>query len=177
MTNQPRENLHIAPLAGYVPEIGRALWMLEDVRTVTGHRLEGIAPEVIDWQPPAGNSIGTILYHIAIIEMDWLYNEVMETQMPQSVWENFPYPVRGEDGRLNVITGVSLDAHYKRLDATRQLLLDAFKPMTLDDFRRPRAAERYDVTPAWVIYHLIEHEAEHRGELGTVRSLAEAALK
>ena len=176
MTTQTREQLHIPAIEGFAPEIGRAIWMLEDTRTVTGLRLEGIAPEVIDWQPPAGNSIGTLLYHIAAIEMDWLYTEVMESHLPESVWEPFSYPVRGADGRLTVVSGISLDAHFKRLDFTRRTLLDVFQHMSLEDFRRPRAAERYDVTPAWVIHHLIQHETEHRGEIAIIRSLAEAQL-
>ncbi len=48
--------------------------------------------------------------------------------------------------------------------------------MTLEDFRRPRSAESYDVTPEWTIHHLVLHEAEHRGEMATIRSLAEASL-
>ncbi|MBI1282441.1 MAG: DUF664 domain-containing protein [Anaerolineaceae bacterium] len=177
MSTQPRENLHIAPLDGFVPEIGRALWMLEDTRRETGRILEGISPEVIDWQPPAANSIGTLLYHIAIIEMDWLYNEVMQEKMPASVWDAFPFPVRNPiNDRLFIVEGISLDAHFKRLDSTRRLLLDTFKTMTLEDFRRPRSAERYDVTAEWTIHHLVLHEAEHRGEMATVRSLAEASL-
>ena len=176
MSTQSRENLHISPIDGFAPEIGRALWMLEDTRSLTGRILEGISPEVIDWQPPNGNSIGTLLYHIAIIEMDWLFNEVMQEKMPASVWEAFPFPVRGVNDRLYVVSGLSLDAHFKRMDSTRRLLLDTFKPMKLDDFRRPRTAERYEVTPEWVIHHLVLHETEHRGEIGTIRTLAEASL-
>lgn len=176
MSTKPREILQIAPLDGFVPDIGRALWMLEDTRNETGRILEGISPEVIDWQPPVANSIGTLLYHIAVIEMDWLFNEVMEEKMPASVWDAFPFPVRGVDDRLMVVKGISLDAHFKRLDSTRRLVLDSFKSMTLEDFRRPRSAERFDVTPEWTIHHLVLHEAEHRGEMATIRSLAEASL-
>jgi uncharacterized damage-inducible protein DinB len=44
--------------------------------------------------------------------------------------------------------------------------------MTLEDFRRPRHFPgQYDVTPEWVLYHLMEHEAEHRGHIQTLRGL------
>ncbi len=176
MSTKPREHLHIPAIEGFIPEIGRAVWMLEDARTRTGHTLEGIAPEIIDWQPPAGNSIGTLLYHIALIEMDWLFSEVMEEKLPMSVWDAFPHPVRDDKGHLSVVKGVSLDAHFKRLDSTRRLFLDVFQHMSLDDFRHARNLERYDVTPAWVVHHLLQHEAEHRGEIATIRALAEANL-
>ena len=48
--------------------------------------------------------------------------------------------------------------------------------MTREDFHRPRILERYNVSPAWVIHHLIQHEAEHRGQIGEIRALAEKSL-
>lgn len=175
MTENMHQHLAVRVLEGHDPIIGRYLWMLDDTRLATWKVLQGIAPTVIDWQPllENGNSIGTLLYHIAVIEMDWLYNEVTETALPESVWETFPHPSRDAKGQLSVVTGLSLDDHFKRLDATRKLLNSTFREMTLEDFRRPRHLERYDVTPEWVIHHLIQHEAEHRGEMAMVRAMAE----
>ncbi len=65
----------IEPLSGYEPEIGVLLWILESGR----NRLkEGLAQldaaqeqAILDWQPhPEVNSIGSLLYHIAIVETD-----------------------------------------------------------------------------------------------------------
>ena len=33
------------------------------------------------------------------------------------------------------------------------------------EFTRVRSLENYDVTPAWAIHHLCQHEAEHRGQM------------
>ncbi len=47
--------------------------------------------------------------------------------------------------------------------------------MTVEDFRRPRHFPgQYDVTPEWVLHHLIQHEAEHRGHIQTLRVLLRA---
>ena len=79
MTEAVKRQLIIEPLSGFEPEIGRMLWMMEDARHRTLKVLNGIEQQVMDWQPPAnGNSIGTLLYHIAAIEMDWLAVEVMD---------------------------------------------------------------------------------------------------
>jgi uncharacterized damage-inducible protein DinB len=40
--------------------------------------------------------------------------------------------------------------------------------MTDDEFSRPRSLPAYDVSPAWVLHHLAQHEAEHRGEIGSI---------
>jgi uncharacterized damage-inducible protein DinB len=173
-----RRQLMIEALPGYEPLIGRALWRLENARRRTRRALDGIHPDAIDWQPPAsGNSIGTLLYHIAAIELDWLAVDIMENNIDKSIWAQFPHDVRDANNRLTVVTGVSLDEHYKRLDAVRSLLLDCFRSMSVVDFQRTRSMPDYDVTPEWALHHLAQHEAEHRGEIATVRAWAEAREK
>ena len=47
--------------------------------------------------------------------------------------------------------------------------------MAPTDFRRIRALSDYDVTPEWVLHHLMQHEAGHRGEIGMIAALAAQA--
>jgi len=44
------------------------------------------------------------------------------------------------------------------------MLVDALVTMSLSEFRRVRHLDDYDVTPEWVIHHLLQHEAGHRGQ-------------
>ncbi len=152
------------------PEIGRWLWALEDERKRTKARLEGLPSELIDWPPPFGeNSIGTLLYHIALIESDWLYAEVLEQAYATAIASLFPYPVRDAQDRLTIVEGVPLAEHIMRLDAVREQVLRVFHSMPLSDFRRVRQLPDYDVTPEWVLHHLMQHEAEHRSEIAALR--------
>ena len=161
-------------LAGYAPDIGRWLWALEDARRRTRQRLDGFNPALIDWAAPSGgNSIGSILYHIAAIEADYLYVDVLEQPFPSDLMALFPYDVREENGRLTAVQGHDLAWYIHRLDDTRARLLEAFRDITVDDFRRPRHLAEYDITPEWTLYHLMQHESEHRGELAAVRARAE----
>jgi uncharacterized damage-inducible protein DinB len=48
--------------------------------------------------------------------------------------------------------------------------------MALPEFRRVRSLTHYDVTPEYVLHHLMQHEAEHRGQIGTLRARAEGSL-
>ena len=162
------------------PVIGRWLWGLEDARNRTFEELEGLSQQaIIDWQPPerGANSIGTILYHIAAIEADWLYVEALEKPFPTEVVELLPYPVRDEDGFLFRVENIEMSEHLTRLASVRRLLLAGFQQMSLADYRRVRSFEHYDVTPEWVLHHLMQHEAQHRGEIGSVRTRAQLALE
>jgi hypothetical protein len=57
----------------------------------------------------------------------------------------------------------------------RERLLETYRAMSLDDYRRPRSLDEYDVTPEWVLFHLRDHDTVHRGELALTRELADAA--
>ena len=174
-----REDWDNKPLAievveGCGPEIGRLLWQLEVTRQRTKEKLLGIDQHSLDFQLRGENSIGTLLYHIAAIEMDWLYEEVLESRpFAPEVAELLCFEVRDEAGRLTVVNGRSLTEHLHVLDRTRHYLLEAFRQMDLADFRRVRHFENYSCTPEWVLHHLIQHEAEHRGQMMMMRTQAD----
>jgi uncharacterized damage-inducible protein DinB len=175
MQQSARRTLVMELEAGYAPEIAPWLWAIEDARRRTLAALEGIAPQLLDWTPPAGeNAIGTLLYHIAAIEADWLYVDVLEqSDFPPEATALFPLDVRGTNGRLIPCPGLTLAEHLTRFEATRALLLATFRVMSPAEFRRARHLRDYNVTPEWVLHHLLQHEAEHRGEIGMIRALAE----
>lgn len=169
-SDQPRALL-AEPLEGVVPQIGRWLWALEDTRRRTKACLEGLPLAAIDWRSPQeDNTIGTLLYHIAAIEMDWLYTDILQQDFPPQAVTLFPDPVRDEQGQLTAVTGISLSDHITRLHSSRALFLAAFREITLEEFHRVRHFPRYTVTPAWVLHHLCQHEAEHRGQMMTLRT-------
>ena len=159
------------------PAIGPWLWALQDARQRTLEELEGLAPAMVDWLPPDNAStIGTVLYHLADIEADWLYVEVLEQSLPAELAALFTYPTRDAQGRLTQVLGFALADHLQRLEVVRDHLLAVFQPMTLAEFRRVRSFPHYDVTPEWVLHHLLQHEAEHRSQIGALRASAARQL-
>lgn len=176
MDGEARRSLVVTAEGGGDPAIARALWMIEDSRRRTLERLDGIDEAILDWTPLAGgNSIGMLLYHIALIEADWLYVEALgQEEYAPEVLALFPYPAREETGRLTPVVATGLAAHLDRLGAVRERLLAAFRAMPVEEYRQPRGLLDYDVTPEWVLHHLMQHEAEHRGEIGMIRALAAA---
>jgi uncharacterized damage-inducible protein DinB len=177
MEPQPKELLVLDDPLSQEPEIGRWLAALQDTRQRTLRQLEGLSPTLIDWRSANDeSSIGTLLYHLADIEADWLYVEALEQPMPPEVVALFVYPTRDAHGHLNQIEGVSFDEHLQRLATVRSLLLAGYRRMELAEFRRVHIFSNYDVTPEYVLHHLLQHEAEHRSQIGALRAQAERAL-
>jgi len=165
-----REVRELEPMADS-PEVGRWLSAMVDSRRDTLTELDDVADESLDARPPgSNNSIGTTLYHIALIEADWLFDDILGIALDKSqlaAW--FPYDDRDSAGQLVDVRDMTLAGHLQRLAAVREVLLERLRPMSVEDFHAPRRRERYDVSPAWVVHHLLQHESEHRSEIGWLK--------
>jgi hypothetical protein len=133
---------------------------------------------MVDWYPDLPlNSIGTLLYHIALIEADWVAVEILELREdPAELGGLLPWPDRSAsgdgDGRaLTRIDGGSLESHVERLAAVRAWAVERLASLTNTDLHRVRVLPDYDVAPDWVLHHLLQHEAEHRSHLALLRDL------
>ena len=155
-----RELLSLEPIADD-PEVGRWLAALEDSRRDTLLALEGAADDTVDVVPEwSDNSLGSLLYHVALVEADWLLADIFgHESATESEPALLPFTDRDDEGRLTLVPGETIAQHLERL-----------RPMPSSDFHTPRSRERYDVTPAWVVHHLLQHEAEHRSEIVRLRS-------
>jgi uncharacterized damage-inducible protein DinB len=163
-----RDNLAIDPLSGYASEVGVWLSALQDARRRTLRVLENIEPHWLDFVPQgSGESIGTILYHIAAIEASWLYEDVLHLPFPPKIEAWFPYDVRDDGGKLTPVSD-TFENHLERLKEVREHLLAGFSNVTNGDFAKAQPSLEYDVSPVYVVHHLMQHEAEHRSQLHSI---------
>ncbi len=158
-------------VSGFPRDIGAALWMLEDARRRTMEALQNLKDGEID-SKPAGfeNSIGSLLYHIAAIEADWLFADILVVSYPEWLTEWFPFDVREEGGVLTPVTGFTVAQHVKRLAFVRNRFVEAIAGMDDEGYRRENRTPSGVVTPEWALHHLRQHEAEHRGQIQSVRT-------
>jgi uncharacterized damage-inducible protein DinB len=169
-----RENLNLEPLNGYAENIGQWLSALQDARQRTMEVLDGIEPEWLDVTlEDEEESIGTILYHIAAIETSWLYTEVLETNFPPGIAALFPHDVRDDEGKLMPVTD-TMQNHLDRLKIVREKLLEGFSRMSQKEFVTTKQFEEYEVSPVYVLHHLMQHEAEHRSQIDRIGMKAKA---
>jgi hypothetical protein len=166
--------LQIDPLPAHDPEIGRWLWALEEVRDRTLRLVAGLDQRMLDWEGPDGreNAIGSLLYHIALTEMEWLFLDVLGQDLPTSLRNDFPYPAEDAQGRHSRVVGMPLGSHLTRMRQSRGILLNECREISPAEWRRPRLpiGEDYEVTPEWVIFHLVEHEAGHAFQISSLKA-------
>jgi hypothetical protein len=156
---------------GFDPEVGRWLSAMDQARQDTLDELSEVTDAMADERPPgAPNSIGTLLYHVSLIEADWLFDDILGIDTDDG-WPHdlIPYTDRDGEGTLTVVRGEDLGTHLARLAAVRELVHAHLDGMPGAAFHEVRVRERYDVSPAWVLHHLLQHEAEHRAHIAWVR--------
>jgi uncharacterized damage-inducible protein DinB len=169
MTSTEPRSIVLEVPANASPGVGLWLAAIEDARRRTLEWLADVEPALVDAHAPYHrHTIGSLLYHIALIEADWLYVEIREESYSEEVLALFPWDDRDEQGRLTEVTGLSLETHLQRLARVRELLRGTLLDMTDDQFGRAREIPGAVVSTAWVINHLMQHEAEHRGEIGQI---------
>jgi uncharacterized damage-inducible protein DinB len=161
----------LPPLEGADPAVGPVLAAFQDARARTLKAIADLPPGALDARPAAGhNTIGTLLYHLALVEASWLYEDVLGlTDYPPDILALFPYDSRDEQGLLYALQGEPLDYYLDRLTDVRERAIEVYGGMTVEDFRTTRHVTvddgSYNVTPEWALYHLMQHEAEHRGQI------------
>jgi len=170
-----RERLLLEPAAG-TPQVGLLIAGMEDGRRRTLRELASVHDAMLGERPVALplHTIGQLLYHVALIEADWVLSEIQE--LPESAWPEwvdgeFPIAVRDEAGRLSDVPPEPMERALARLVRVRTHALAVIGALDDVELHRIRSLPPYDVTLASAVHHLVQHEAERRAHIALIRDL------
>lgn len=168
------------PVEGYTPQIGRYVAQLTEVRRHLKREVEGLTTEQLDWHPDdATESIGTQMLHLDSVEWSWMHEDIFGAPSDDypGVWTE-AMPIRCG---VPQVEGRPLQWYLEKLDSTREETLRLLRGFTDEDLSRlvgeaetePGVEKRSRLyTIDWIIWHILQHEAAHVGQIELLRRLA-----
>lgn len=168
------------PVEGFTPQIGRYVAQLTEARQHLKGELAHLTQEQLDWHPDEQTeSIGTLLLHVAAVEWSWMHQDIFGASDKEygASWQE-AMPIRADAPQ---VSGRPLDQYLQQLDAVREQTLQVLRDFTDSDLKRlvgeaeprPGWEPRSELfTIDWIIWHVIEHEAMHVGQIELLRRLA-----
>jgi uncharacterized damage-inducible protein DinB len=146
-----------------------------------------LGPTALEWQPALGqNTIGMLLAHVAYWEVFWTRLVLEDRPMPVEVRDvlgvdrgdiGTPLPV---DGRPPVgLAGKDIAYFHALLTRARSHTCEIARDLTDADLEREVIRQRPDgsqntIMVRWALYHVLEHQAAHYGQVNLLKHLQRA---
>ncbi|MBC7911724.1 MAG: DinB family protein [Pyrinomonadaceae bacterium] len=164
------ERLTLSPATGVTPGIGFYLSGLDEVREQLRETVGSMSDEQIARRAVEGaHPIGGLVLHIGEAEWWWIQCvvsgrlEMTDEDKRIAHWDVLEDPEGF--GALRYSAAYCLDA----IDGIRRRTRDLLASLTDDDLERTysykRRDKRVEVSLRWVLHHLMDHEAQHKGQI------------
>ena len=148
--------------------------MMDRTRSRLLRVVEGLTDEVIDYSPDLERieTIGTLLLHIAAVEWSWIFEDIDGEEMDYEKWKH-AFALREEN--LPQLTKQGLQFYIDRLIEVRSEVFVRLR--NLDDSNLHTLVEvgNAEVSIEWILFHLLEHEAMHIGQISILKRLAKTS--
>lgn len=158
---------------GYTGKIGELVSMLEHTRTVTLDEISALSKFELDYlADSSGNSIGSLLFHIASIENVHQVISFENRDLNELEFSKWTTALElGEKARLE-IKDKSIDYYLSELSQIRDKTLSQLKAKSeswlYEEKKWPNGIP-YNNYYLW--YHVMEDEINHRGQIRTIKRL------
>ncbi len=147
-----------------------SLWfsMMREVRKRLLKKLEPLSDEEIDYTPDERKieTIGTLLLHIAGVEWGWIFQDLDGKEMDFEKWKHGFALLPNVD--LPQLKGKGKEFYLNRLSEVREEVDQRLKRLQDDDLDRIVTFEGEEHSIEWILFHLVEHEAMHVGQISVL---------
>lgn len=170
-----RRTLESVP--GFETQLGFYLSGMEEVREQLIEAVQGMSDVQISSPAiPGAHSIGALVLHIGEAEWYWLQCVISGQQVSDEI-RCAPYWDVLEDPEGLAGKGYSIQfclGEIKKLREQTHATLAAFTDADLERiFTRERRGETHEHNLRWILHHLIDHEAQHKGQILMLKRLIE----
>ena len=181
------QDILVAPPGYRSREVGLFVAQMDEQSQRLTDDLAGLTPEEAAWQPAPGmNTIGMLLAHIAIVEVFWV--QIGLAQEPERIEgvlgigvddDGIPQPAGGSPPAT--LAARDLSFFRDLLERARAHTKQKTAGLPDEDLdivvrRRRRSGLEEEFNKRWVLYHMLEHEAGHYGQINLLRHLYKARI-
>ncbi len=153
---------------GYSPKIGVMVYMLEDLKDRITEQVEDLDQSEVDFMYDANaNSIGALIMHLVSTESYYQIATLEGREWTEK--ERIRLGMAGElsEKTKNILKGKPIQDYLDLWDEVRKKTLKELKTKD-DDWFTSNIEEGLNYHYIW--YHVMEHSANHMGQIATVKN-------
>lgn len=154
---------------GYTPQIGVLVMMLEDLRSRVTYNVEKLTQEETDFLiDEDANRMGAIIFHLAATEKYYqvytFENREFTEEEKKEWWTALELgkPARKE------FKGKPIDYYLKVWEDVRKETLELLKTKD-DEWLNAMTKNDSEMNNHWAWYHVMEHQANHMGQIALIK--------
>ena len=170
--NMDRQTL--TPVAGVPEQIGYYLAGMEEVRMQLRTVVEGLSDEQMHAKlRPDTHSIAQLILHCGEAEWWWIQCVVDGKAVDEDLQATDFWDVLEEDhDPVTHLSAADCVSEIDRISGLTRELLSGFSDEDVDRFFvKEMPNRRIDKSLRWILHHLIDHEAQHKGQILMLKRL------
>ena len=155
----------------YTPRVAQFYSYMVEVRKNLLRMINDVDDLLIDFTPDEQSieTIGTLLLHIAGVEWSWIIADIEGKEIPYEKWKH-AYAL-SKDVNIPQLVGKGTNFYLEILEEVRNEVYEKLKKFSDDDLNRIVEIEGNKFSIEWILYHVIEHEAMHLGQISLLKRL------
>jgi uncharacterized damage-inducible protein DinB len=156
---------------------------LDPLLKVLTARVKDATTSDLEWQPrPGTNTIGMLLAHLAVTETFWLQAGAQGIDSHQEVdtivhatlgihIDDDGLPLPPHASHPPTLAGKTAADYLDLLHRARQATHATLRAWDDSDLERIVTVDGNQLTRGWILYHVVEHFAQHTGQIALLASL------
>lgn len=164
----------LEPVGGVSPEIGFYLAGMEEVRAQLRESVADLSAEELSARMlPGAHQIGGLLLHIGETEWWWICSIAGGETITESVKKLYYLDDTVEtDFALKGLAAADCIAFLDRIRALSHAALANFADADLNEMTAYEAnGKHYESSLRWILHHVMEHEAHHKGQIAMMKRM------
>ncbi len=169
MSEDTKDVIALDRLGDLSPRVSFLFSMMEKVRERLIRVVDRFADDEIDFSPDLSHieTIGTLLLHIAAVEWSWIFEDIDGEEMDYEKWKH-AFPLRVDIAQL---TGQGKQFYLDQLHEVRKDVRNRLRDLDDTELHHLVDLGEEKVSIEWILFHIIEHEAMHIGQMSILSRL------